>query len=235
MPPPPAIPRLAGWWMPASSAGRPTILLLHGGTGSMSNCVRTIQLLNRAPTSTSSPSTIAAMANPTRPTPPKPAMNEDAAAALNYLLDTRHLSASAIIPYGQGLGAVFAANLSNAHPDLPAVIIETPDPEAFERATSDSQFRWLPTRTIIQEHFDLHAALGNSTRPKLLFADGPDAVIPAAIRTNQAFFRTLPDPKMTVTFDDPHSEAAYLESLRRFLDEYVASPINHLTPNGANP
>jgi alpha-beta hydrolase superfamily lysophospholipase len=227
-------PRLAGWWLPASSPNRPTILFLHGATGSLSTCVRTLELLNRANLN------ILAFdyrgygeSDPPHPTEAR--MNEDATAALNYLLNTRHITAATIIPYGQGLGAVLAANLANAHPELPAIILDTPDPDAFERATGSGEFRLLPARTLMQDHFDLRAALGNSQKPKLLLADGPDGFQTASVQSNQALFRSLPDPKMTVTFQTPASEAAYLESTRRFLDEYVPSSIDNLSPKATQP
>jgi uncharacterized protein len=227
-------PRLAGWWIPASASDRPTVLFLHGSTGSLSNSLLTVDLLHRADLN------ILAFdyrgygeSDPPHPTEAR--MNEDAAAALNYLLNTRHIPVASIIPYGQGLGAVLAANLINTHADLPAVILDTPDPNAFDHATNDGQMRWLPTRMLIPDHFDLLAAIGSSNRPKLLLADTPNGSLAADLQTNQAFFRNVPDPKLTVTFQNPHSDDAYLEALHRFLDEYVPSPINHLTPYAAQP
>ena len=69
------------------------------------------------PASMSSPSTIAASAPATPPSiPPPERMTQDTAAALDYLTSTRHIPARNIIPYGVGLGASLAANLSPVAP-----------------------------------------------------------------------------------------------------------------------
>jgi hypothetical protein len=78
-------------------------------------------------------------------------------------------------------------------------------------------------RLLVQERFDVAAALAESKKPKLLLADRPDGSEMERIRANQALFRAVPDPKMTVTFDHPGevSEDAYVRSVERFLDEYL--------------
>jgi len=156
-------------------------------------------------------------------------MAEDSAAALDYLVNTRHIPVAAIVPYGQGLGAVIAANLANTHSELPAVIIDDPDPDAFTRAIG-GRSRMLPIHLLVRGHFDIAAALATSVTPKLLLADGPFGDDdPARVRVNQELFRSVPDPKITVTFayyraGEPFpapAPEAYLQTLRRFLDEYA--------------
>jgi hypothetical protein len=147
-------------------------------------------------------------------------MTEDAAAALQYLLNTRHLNASAIIPYGQGLGTVFAAKLASSQPQIPALILDNPDPNIYDRIANESRGGLLPMRLLMRDRFDLAAALtGAATKPKLLIA----ADSSTRVAETQAFFRTLPTPKLTVTLP-PNSDAAYLESIARFLDEYLTFP-----------
>jgi pimeloyl-ACP methyl ester carboxylesterase len=216
-------PRLTAWWIPAESPGptTPTILYLHDGTGSLSDNVRKLELLHRAAVN------IFAIdyrgfgqSNPPHATESR--MAEDTAAALDYLVDTRHIPATTIVPYGVGLGAVLAANLTNAHPELPAVIIDTPDPNAFANATDNGRSRLLPMRLLVQEHFDIAAALAASTRPKLLLADSPFGFETARVQANQTFFHSVPDPKIAVTFAHINSEDAYLASINRFLGEYLS-------------
>jgi pimeloyl-ACP methyl ester carboxylesterase len=217
-------PRLTGWWIPAQSptSTMPTILYLHGGIGSLGNSAKALSLLHRVPVN------IFAIdyrgygqSSPGHPTEAR--MSEDASAALEYLTGTRHIPETTIVAYGEGLGAALAANLANAQTEIQAVILDTPDPEAFSRATDAGKARLLPMRLLVQERFDVAAALAESKKPKLLLADRPDGSEMERIRANQALFRAVPDPKMTVTFDHPGevSEDAYVRSVERFLDEYL--------------
>ena len=226
-------PRLAGWWIHSDSPTAPTILFLHDGNGSLSTAVPTLDLLHQAGVN------IFAFdyrgfgqSDPTHPSEAR--MSDDATAALRYLLDTRHLNASTVIPYGQGLGAVFAANLAKANSQIPALILDNPDPDIYQRNVGSSRSIFLPMTVLVRERFDLVAPLSGSNKPKLLLSDSPFTSDLARTTTNQAFFHSVPDPKLTVTFP-ANATPAYLESVRRFLDEYVASPTNNLSPKAAQP
>jgi pimeloyl-ACP methyl ester carboxylesterase len=217
-------PRLSGWWIPSEAAplAAParTILFLHDGAGSLSASVPRLDLLHRANVNILA-FDYRGFGQSDPPHPTEARMAEDAAAALDFLEDTRHIPAAEIVPYGEGLGAVLAAKLAKEHNDLRAVIVDAPDPDAFARATRIGKARLLPMGTLVQEHFDLSAALDHAKTPKLLLADGPFGFEAARVKTNEQFFRTVPNPKMTVTFGDPRSADAYIQSITRFLDEYV--------------
>jgi pimeloyl-ACP methyl ester carboxylesterase len=218
-------PRLAAWWIPAEAPASttPTILYLHDGAGNLSDTVRTLELLHTANLNIFA-FDYRGYGQSAGPHPTEARMAEDAAAALDYLTNTRHIPESTIVPYGQGLGAALAAQLANAHPELPALIVESPDPNAFHNATDAGRARLLPMHLLVQEHFDVAAALKSSSKPKLLLADGPFGSESARVQANQTLFRTVPDPKMTVTFAHPGSNAEYLQSIDRFLDEYLPHP-----------
>ena len=215
-------PRLSAWWIPADSPTptTPTILYLHDGTGDLPDYTRVLNLLHTANVNVFA-FDYRGYGQSAGPHPTEARMAEDAAAALDYLTDTRHIPAATIVPYGQGLGAVLAARLANAHAELPALIVDSPDPNAFHEATDAGRASFLPMRLLVQEHFDLPAALKSSTKPKLLLADSPFNFGAAQRASNQTFFKTVADPKMTVTFDHSGSDAEYLHSIRRFLDEYL--------------
>ena len=213
-------PRLSGWWIPADSSTARTVLYLHDGNGALGANAPKLNLLHRAGVNIfaidyrgfgESDSTSATEAR----------MHEDAEAALTYLTETRHLAATLILPYGEGLGAVLAANLASEHTNLPGLIIDSPDPDAFARISGDARTRWLPMHLLIPDHFDLRGALANARQPKLLLADGPFGFEAERVRINQALFATIPGPRLTVFFGNPHSEDAYLQSVGRFLDENV--------------
>jgi len=213
-------PRLTAWWLPAESPTTLTILYLHGGDGSLSNSASKLDLLHQVGANVFAID-YRGYGLSSGPHPTESRMFEDAAAALDDLTATRHIPAASIVPYGEGLGAVLAARLAHEHPELLAYIVDTPDPDAFSRATRSPQSRLLPMRLLVQEHFDIAAALDSSKTPKLLLADGFDHADPQRTHENQALFHVAPTPKMTVTFEAPSAPTPYLESIHRFLDEYV--------------
>jgi len=215
-------PRLTGWWIPADSPAPPTttLLYLHGGDGSLANSAQRLELLRHANVNVFAVE-YRGYGLSAGPHPAEARMFEDAQAALDYLTGTRHIPAATIVPYGEGLGAVFATDLANSHPDLPAFILDTPDPNAFNRATGAVKARLLPMRLLVRERFDLQTVLDRAKTPKLLLADGPFSSETDRTRENRTAFRSAPEPRMTVTFAGPDSSQAYLDTLHRFLDEYV--------------
>ncbi len=213
-------PRLTGWWIPSDSATAPTILYLHDGDGSLSAALPGLALLHRAGVN------IFALdyrgyGQSQGPHPTQKRMQEDTAAALDYLTYSRHIPVGKIVPYGVGLGGVLAARLAAEHPELPALIVDQPRPDAYRNAVDVEQSRFLPMRLLIGEHFDIAAALTGPHQPRLLLVNSPLAFDPRRAKTNQDLFRASPDPKTTVTFDRTPAEDEYRASLHRFLDEVV--------------
>lgn len=213
-------PRLSAWWLPSSNPAAPTILFLHDGSGSLSNTLPNLDLLRRADVNIFAID-YRGFGQSEGPHPTEAHMGEDAVAALEYLTETRHISITRIVPYGLGLAAPLAVNLANTHQALPAVIVDQPDPEALNRVLHEERSRLLPVKFLLREHFDIRAALANNRQPKLLLVDSPIEVETTNVESNQLLFRSVPDPKIIVTFQHLHSENAYLSAVRRFLDESV--------------
>ena len=214
-------PRLSGWWIPADSSTTRTILFLHDGAGSLSSNADELNLLRTAGVNLFAIDYLG-FGQSEGPHPTEARMGEDTAAALDYLVNTRHIPATQIIPYGVGLGAVLATNLATGHPEIPAVILDNPDPMAFTRATSDRKSSFLPMRSLMQEHFDIATVIKTLKTPKLLLADSPEGFDPDRIVANHVLFRAAPDPKMAVTFNHQGPQGAtYTQSVNRFLDEYL--------------
>jgi pimeloyl-ACP methyl ester carboxylesterase len=215
-------PRLTAWWIPTESPSAPTILFLHDVHGSLSATLPTLQLLHQAGVNIFAIDYRGfGLSDPPHPTEAR--MFEDTNAALDYLVNTRHIPAQTIVPYGQGLGTVMAARLSNQHPELPALIIDSPDPNAFSRVVDESRARLLPMRLLIRERFDIESALKSSNRPKLLLTDTSFVDEPSHRTREESLYKTLPDPKITVTIGGAGAKDVYVETLRRFLDQYVGT------------
>ncbi len=220
-------PRISAWWIPAIASDAPTLLYLHDGKGSLADTVDQLARLHQAGTN------LLALDyrgfGTSQPTHPNQArMTEDANAALDYLTDTRHLAPPTIIPYGVGLGAALATSLAVSHPDLPALILDNPDPDAAARILQDNRSRLMPVRLLLRDRFDLETPLRTFHRPKLLLVGGLGDVAPRLDLRTGTFFRSLPDPKYILTLpprltpgqtpSEPNQDP-YTEAIRRFLDE----------------
>jgi pimeloyl-ACP methyl ester carboxylesterase len=248
-------PRLTGWWIPAESGPAPTILFLHDGSGSLSSNVQTLDLLHQANVNLFA-FDYRGFGKSGPPHPSEARMTEDTAAALDYLIATRHIPAATIIPYGVGVGAALAAGLAQSHPELPALIIDNPDPGAAARPIADSRSRFVPVGLLLHDRFDIGPLRSVITRPKLLITGGPADTAPERDKSNAALFASLAGPKFTIDIpryvsDKDHRTLnqtcgpspatpaqwyvdcpgpAYVASVRRFLDQYLSTGIDTLTP-----
>ena len=220
-------PRLTAWWIPAqpypATGATPTILFLHDATGSLSAATPTLALLHRANVNIFAID-YRGYGRSQGPHPTEARMTEDTAAALDYLVNTRHIPPATIVPYGLGLGAALATDLANAHPELPALIVDQPDPEAYARIATDAQSRLLPMHLLLRDRFDIHSALAASHKPKLLLADSAFGAPAPHLSAIHQLFIQAPDPKLTVFFQHTGSEEDYLAAIHRFLDEYIHPP-----------
>jgi pimeloyl-ACP methyl ester carboxylesterase len=149
-------------------------------------------------------------------------MTEDSAAAFDYLTSTRHIPARSLIPYGAGLGAYVAVELAHAHPELPAIILDNPDPDPASTAAAWHPSHVIPVRLLFGKSFEIAGPLATLATPKLLIAGGP-AAVPATHDVNQlqTLFKQAASPRFTVTFPPGNSEGAYQAVLSRFLDQYL--------------
>jgi len=150
--------------------------------------------------------------------PSEQRMVEDCEAAWSYLTGTRGVRSTTIVPYGVGVGASLAAGLAAAHPEIPAVILDSPYTDLTEVIRRDSRFRLLPFGFLFHEDFPLGEPLSRLQRPKLLFVRS----------TEPAAFRGAADPKMTVSLKND-SVPAFDQSVTRFLDQYV--PVSSPAPS----
>jgi len=233
-------PRLTGWWIPAQDPPAPnaqpspqpipipipipkyaayTILYLHDGSGSLSNTVPMLARLHRAGLNVFAFDYRGFGTSDASAHPSEARMAQDAAAALDYLTATRHIPTRNVVPYGVGLGATLAANLAHNHPDLPAIIIDNPDPDPASTAASAHPSRIIPVRLLFGDGFDIAAQLATLATPKLLIAGGPN---PHNLGQMQSLFQHAASPSYTVTLPSGY-DAGYQLALDRFLDQYIPS------------
>ena len=232
-------PRLTGWWIPAQSAPPPgsqlslqtipkyadyTVLYLHDGSGSLSSTVPALTRLHQAGLNVFAIDYRGFGASDASVHPSDARMAEDAAAAFDYLTSTRHIPARNLIPYGSGLGAYVAVELADAHPELPAVILDNPYPDPASTAAAWHPSHIIPVRLLFGKSFEIAGPLATLATPKLLIAGGPAAVGAARdINQMQTLFKQAASPRFAVTLPPGNNEGDYQAALSRFLDQYVSA------------
>ena len=221
-------PRLTGWWIPAESqAGFQakyaayTVLYLHDGSGSLSNTVPMLGRLHRAGLNVFAIDYRGFGASDASVHPSSVRMTEDAAAALEYLTSTRHIPAGDIIPYGTGLGASLAAGLALGHPELPAVILDNPDPDPAATAVAAHPSKLIPVRLFFGDQFDIAKPIATDTTPKLLVAGSLNSDGTHDLRRVQTLFKGAASPSFTLTLPPGNDESGFQAALSRFLDQYL--------------
>jgi len=226
-------PHLTAWWIPAQNPSSTTpalqprysaftVLYLHGGSGSLSDAVPSLALLHRTGLNVFAIDYRGFGASDTSVHPDAERMAQDAAAALDYLVATRHIPARSIIPYGVGLGASLAVRLAHDQPNLPAVILDNPDPDPAATAAAMRPSNFIPVRLLFDNRFAIAQPLANLATPKLLIAGGAAASSATiGLPAIQALFRHAASPSFAVTLPPANSDAAFQNALQRFLDQYL--------------
>ena len=215
--------RYDAWYVHSDSSADPTVLLLHGGDGNLGDAVPLIQLLHTARLTVYAPEYRGFGAR-TGPHPSQRSMEADAEEAFEQA-QSGGVKSSSIILVGQGVGASLAVRLAAIHPDVAAVIVDQPDGDVAARVARDPRTRFIPVQLLMRDRFPLQAPLEKLTTPKLIITHRES---PPSLDA-----RLAADPKMTVELA-AGDQAAYLSSLRRFLDLYVARHVPSLLPAPAS-
>jgi uncharacterized protein len=222
-------PRLTAWWIPADLQGgfqtryaAYTVLYLHGGSGSLSNTVPMLGRLHRAGLNVFAIDYRGFGASDASVHPSDARMAQDAAAALDYLTSTRHIPARYLIPCGAGLGASLAAALALEHPELPAVVLDNPDPDPASTAVAAHPSKLIPVRMLFGDEFDIATPIKTLATPKLLVVGGLNSGDGSGDLSHvQSLFKQAASPSFSVTLPSGDDEGDYQGALQRFLDQYL--------------
>jgi len=205
-------PQLDGWWIPADAASDPTVLMLHGGDGTMADALPQARTLHEAGLNVLL-FDYRGYGRSGGQHPAEITMQEDAHTALDYLLNTRKVRPIELILYGHGLGAPLALQLcASVQMECPVLVLDAPDGDLLQRVSADSRAKLVPMSLLFHERFPLAEPLRASPSAKLL--------ITYTAGSAPQILKDARDPKMLAELKSGDTDA-YLSTLRRFLDEYV--------------
>lgn len=181
--------QLKGWWIPAAPSApfsRYTLLYLHSQNGNLGDTIDALAALHAAGVN------IFAIdyrgfgqSEFTRPSESR--WREDAAWALEYLEQTRHVEPGTIVLDGSGLGANLAVEVAAQHAELAGIVADQPETNPMQPIFTDPRASLVPARLLVRDRFDLDAAAAALRIPSLWIvssADRPEATQkPAAQKT----------------------------------------------------
>ncbi len=219
-------PELTGWWIPTNQPQNATVLVMHDGSGSMSNVLPQARMLHDSNLNVLL-FDYRGYGKSSGDHPSQQMMERDTEAAFAYLSGLRRIPTKNLIAFGNGVGASLATRLCAQHRDVAALILESADGDLATRAALDSRSRMVPFGLLFNQKFPLADQLHELPTPKLLLSFSKGATPPVD-------FARASDPKLTAEIDSPQDTVVLSSTLRRFLDSYVVRQPSTLIPQSPN-
>ncbi len=211
---------LHGWFIPASGATN-TLLFFHGNAGNISHRRESIKIFLKLKLNVF----IVDYRGFGRSTgqPSEQGTYEDAAAAWDYLVNTRKLQPGEILVFGRSLGSAVATHLA-VRSQPAALIVESPFSSARDMASIALPL--LSHVVLLRFNYDTAQKIREVNCPVLVIHSKNDELIP--YRLGLKVYDAAKQPKSHLVIRGGHnngfyvSGAAYTEGLQKFLAVHVA-------------
>ncbi len=210
---------LDAWFIPYT-AGRGTLLFLHGNAGNISHRLDSLRLFHELG--------LAVLILDYRGygesggTPSEAGTYRDAMAAWRYLIGQRKIAAERIVLFGRSLGAGIAAELATrTRPG--ALIMESAFTSVPDMAAT--LYPWLPVRLLSRYRYDAREQLASINCPLLVAHSRDDEIIP--FTHGQRLFEHAREPKQFLELRGGHNDGflvtgqGYSDALERFLSDHL--------------
>ncbi len=212
--------RLHGWYLPSPGARR-VLLFFHGNAGNISHRGASIEIFHRLGLDVLILDYRGYGHSEGRPS--ETGLYRDAAAAWNYLVESRGIAPDRIVVFGRSLGGAVAAHLAaETHPG--ALILESTFSSTRDFVNlAYPVLSWLIVRRFA---FNTESRLEAIRCPVLVLHSPDDDVIP--YRLGQQVFQAARPPKQFVDLLGDHnggfllSQPRYERALASFLDEHMS-------------
>jgi hypothetical protein len=218
---------LHGWFV-AASEPRGTVLFLHGNAGNISHRLDSLRMFQQLGYNTLIVDYRGYGASAGEPT--EPGTYLDAAAAWEYLTQTRKIPAASIVLFGESLGGAIAAWLASRHsvpgsqasPGPAALVISSGFTSVPDLAADI--YPWLPVRWLSRFSYDTRAYLQATSLPVFIAHSPGDEIIP--FRHGRELFEAAPGPKRFLELHGGHNEGFIFvrESWVQALAEFLNAP-----------
>jgi fermentation-respiration switch protein FrsA (DUF1100 family) len=214
--------QLAAWWIPAPRhvTSGDTVLLFHGNAGNISHRVEYAKMFHGLGYNTLLVDYRGFGESTGEPS--EQGTYLDAMASWQWLTQTRGISASRIVIFGESLGGGVATWLATQHAPAALVLAST--------FTSISDlgaqvYPWLPVRWLSRIHYNSLANLEKSRVPLLVAHSPADELIPYA--HGRRLYEAAHEPKSFLDLSGGHNEGFvftredWVQALQVFLQRHV--------------
>lgn len=183
---------LLAWHWPPASAGRATMVYLHGNAGHIGHRVGKVRPFLAAGHGVLLVEWRGYGRNPGAPT--EAGLAADARAALAFL-DERGTATADIVLYGESIGSgpavTLAAERAAEGRAVGAVVLEAPFTSAA--AVAQAHYPWLPAYWLVRDRHDNLTRIAGIDAPSLIVHGARDRVVPAQL--GRALFEAADEPK----------------------------------------
>lgn len=211
---------LHGWFSPCPNSRR-VILLLHGNTGNISDCIASLPIFSELGYSTfifdyRGYGLSEGVTN-------EAGTYRDAKAAWEWLLNERHYDTREIVILGRSLGAAIGSWLASQQTAAAAVILESTFTSLPDIAAETHRF--IPARLMTRFNYNTLKNVSQIRTPILIVHGADDPVIP--YHHGQRLFAAAHEPKSFLDIEADHAQGFlhsgqhYIDGLRSFLNKHV--------------
>ena len=210
---------LHGWYAPCNGSSR-VILLLHGNTGNISDCISSISLF--AKLGYSSFVFDYRGYGQSEGHTDEQGTYRDAEAAWEWLLRERQYAPQQVVILGRSLGASISSWLASRHRPA-AVVLESTFTSLPDIAAETH--RLIPARLMTRFEYNTLSNIRQIHSPILIVHGRDDIVIP--YHHGRRLYAAANEPKAFLDIDGNHAEGflfsgqGYIKGLQAFLDQYV--------------
>ena len=220
--------RLHSWWIPNDKANL-TFVAFHGNAGGVADRAEVYQFLRETPANVLAVEYRGYGRSEGKPS--EAGIYQDAEAAYQYLVSSKHIPPKTIVLFGQSLGTAVAAHLAAQH-EVGAVVLEAPFPSASRVA--GKAFPFLPGLSLlVRSQFDTQQRVQEISAPIFVVHCNQDPVIPFTF--GKEVFAASREPKAFLEINGAcHEEASMIapEKYRIALQSFLSKmPRENSTPN----
>lgn len=156
----------------------------------------------------------------------------DSQAAWDYLRSVRQIAAEQIVIYGESLGGAIALDLAIRHPDAAGLIMQSAFTSMTEVIQQRSPFQFFPIHWLLTERFDSLAKIRSLQVPVLFLHGSADSVVPPAM--SQRLYDAAPEPKQWFLISGADHVRIYQPGNRSYL-KAIQQFIRITQPQTVNP
>src|SRR5579859_7841005 len=219
---------IQGWFVPmqpmeqerTNNAPSPTLLLFHGKTGNISDCLDKIHLFHDMGLDVFIIDYHGY--GKSGGLPSERALRNDAMAAYFYLTGKRQVSLEQLYVYGQDLGAAVAIDLATRVP-VAGLITEGATASVIEKIRED--WPLVPWQFLLRNQFDSLAKIAEVRIPILMIHSTDDEIVP--FDDSRRLYALANEPKELVEIHGKHRDA-FVDSFDLYYDKvsrFVSGPV----------